>query len=73
MKKKLTALLLACLLTAPGLVSCASDQTETPAAESPSSDPSVSDGSETEPETEEYKLILDTLVEYFENLPAEEI
>ena len=30
-------------------------------------------GWDIEPETEEYKLILDTLVEYFENLPLEEI
>ena len=30
-------------------------------------------GWDIEPETEEYKLILDTLVEYFENLPADAI
>lgn len=30
-------------------------------------------GWDIEPETEEHKLILDTLVEYFENLPADTI
>ena len=30
-------------------------------------------GWDIEPETEEHKLILDTLVEYFENLPADAI
>ena len=30
-------------------------------------------GWDIEPETEEHKLILDTLVEFFENLPLEEI